>query len=231
MYLVAQQVESQRGSIGTNAVMYRHATTSTPINWESPDLETIASQYPGERVAEHVEIVPGGNSVICYLDVAARDGVPHDKVNTALETLASQIEAGTSVARLHGEVAAEFRVTMMRARDGAVTRFIELRDAILRLLQSQDEEAAQPSRGHRLTIRVEKEVDHWRYSLEPQDRDRVPALVTSVTVPFDVADDFSAMYGDLLPHAAEWVTGLSRRQLMELGGVRFVGEISGQWPE
>lgn len=230
MYLVAQQVESPRGSIGTNVVMYRHATTPAPINWESPDLEAIASQYPGERVAQHVEVVPGGNSVICYLDVAAHDAVSHQKINAALDALSSQVQEGTSGAALHGEVAVEFRVTMMRARNGVVARFIELRDAMLHLLEHQNE-AAQPLHAQRLTIRVEKNIDHWRYSLEPQDRDRVPAIVTSVTVPFDVADDFGAMYGDLLPHAAEWVTGLSRSQLLKLGGVRFIGEIDRRWPE
>lgn len=229
MYLVAQQVQSPRGSIGTNAVMYHHTLTSAPINWKSPDLEAIASRYPGERIAQHVEVPPGGNSVICYLDVAAHDQIPHSKINAALDELALLIEAGTPVAKLHGEVAVEFRVAMIRALDEAPTLFIELRQAILQLLEHQHD-IAQPSHAQPLTIRVEKDAQRWRFSLEPHDRSRVPTIATSVTVPFDVADDFQALHGELHPHVAEWVTGLSREQILKLGGVRFVGEINQQWP-
>lgn len=230
MYLVAQQVQSPRGSVGTNAVMYQHAAVTAPIDWDAPDLDTIASQYPGERIAQHVEVAPGWNSVVCYLDVAARDQISRSRISAALDELSAQITIGTPVAALHGEVAVEFRVTMMRARNEAPTRFAELRDAILDLLDHQHE-TPQPSHAQALTIRVELDAQRWRFSLEPQDRPRVPALATSVTVPLDIADDFRALYGDLYPHVAEWVTGLSREQILELGGVRFVGEINRQWPE
>lgn len=229
MYLVAQRVHSPRGNFGTNAVMYRHAAAITPINWENPDLGLIASQYPGERVAQHVGVAPGGNAVVCYLDVAARDESPRSQISAALDELSTRIGIGTRFAELHGPVTAEFRITM-GASDEAPVRFAELREAMLSLFDHQHE-LVQPTSRQPLTIKVEMDDQRWRFSLEPRDRSRVPALVTSITVALDVANDFRTIHGELYPHVSEWVTGLSREQILELGGVRFVGQINRQWPE
>lgn len=229
MYLVAQRVLSPRGNSGTNVVMYRHATTPTPISWDDPDLRVIASQYPGERVAQHVEIAPGGNAVVCYLDIAVLDDASRSQISAALDVLSTRIGIGTRFAELHGPVTGEFRITM-GASDEAPTRFAELRDAMLSLFDHQHD-LAQPAHAQPLTIRVEVDDQRWQFSLESRDRSRVTSLVTPVTIPLDVADEFRALHGDLYPHVAEWVTGLSLEQILELGGVRFVGAINRQWPE
>jgi len=209
--------------------MYRHTPVTTPIDWNSPDLAVIASQYPGERVAQHVEVAPGGNAVVCYLDVAARDEAPRSQINAVLDELSTRVGIGSRFAELHGPVTAEFKITM-GAADEAPTRFSELRDAILYLFDHQHD-LSQPVHAQPLTINVEVDDQRWRFSLESRDRSRVTALATTVTIPLDVADDFRTLHGDLYPHVAEWVTGLSLEQILELGGVRFVGAVNRQWPE
>ena len=229
MYLVAQTVQSPRGSTGTNVVMYRHHGQAAPIDWADPDLHTISSAHPGERVAEHVEVAPGGNAVVCYLDIAARDDITRAEIQSALDQLVKDIASNARCAALRGKVAAEFRITMGPA-DQALEHFTNLRAALLRLFDDPHQ-AARGLDAERLRIRVEVDEHRWRFTLDPNDRSRAPALVTSVTIPIDVADDFRELHGALEPHAAEWVTGLSREEILRRGGVQFVGAIARRWPE
>ncbi|HET7505272.1 MAG TPA: hypothetical protein VFK02_29840 [Kofleriaceae bacterium] len=168
--------------------------------------------------------------MICYLDIAARDGVPMARIEAALDKIATQISATTPSATLAGEIAVEFRVTMLRAHEQAPILFDTLRATIRQLL---NEPRDVPGRAQvtPLRIRVEKDDRCWRFSLDPSDRDRVRTEAATLTVPHDVADDLSMLYGDLFSHVAEWLTGLSREQILELGGVRFEGSINRTWPE
>ncbi len=70
MYLTAQRVEGRAGE-GINA--YRHETVlSLPVDWEAVDQGELSLESPSRRL---VELPPGGNSVLSYLDVVGGDAV------------------------------------------------------------------------------------------------------------------------------------------------------------
>src|SRR5262249_46162522 len=88
MYLTAQRVYSvTRKKTGINAFLYRHGAEVVPgMSWDRPVVETIADEHIGTRGPEHVEIAPGGNRVVSFVDIVAADGTPVERVEDAIRT-------------------------------------------------------------------------------------------------------------------------------------------------
>lgn len=77
----------------------------------------------------------------------------------------------------------------------------------------------------------------WHFALSPESKARLDSVLkeegsVSVTVPFDVADDFRRLYGELYPFVVEWVTHSSKDELARLGGVRVLhgNDCVWKWP-
>lgn len=71
MYLAAQRVRSGSRT-GINAFLYRHPPGEIP--WRDP--ARVVEQMPGELVSQDIEMPPGGNEVLSFLDVVAGEAVP-----------------------------------------------------------------------------------------------------------------------------------------------------------
>ncbi|MBW2736304.1 MAG: hypothetical protein JRH20_28280 [Deltaproteobacteria bacterium] len=195
-------------------------------------MEKIANSNPGQRIAESVEVAPGGNSVEYYLDVVAPDDVSLEAIVAVLDEVESQVGLGAPAAYRSGSVAARFFINLGFVPN-AVDAFRELRQRALTLFASP---AASPWLSlEPLLIQVRHEGAAWCFSLSDLDRQRLPVAQGSrgnVVVPNEVADDFRRMHGELYPHVAEWLTGLDRDALLALGGVRFSegADIVWEWP-
>lgn len=71
MKLSAQRVMTAAGAAGVNAFCYLHG----PIVWlGQPPAEVTTSQ--GRLVNSRIQVRPGGNTVLSYLDIVAPDGTP-----------------------------------------------------------------------------------------------------------------------------------------------------------
>jgi len=174
-------------------------------------------------------IAPGGNRVESFLDIACPDGTAPAAVEAAV-AVARARAGGERVAIEHAGVAVEFSVTVGTPDPGAA--LAELWDAARALLVGRPAppwNAAPP-----LEIVVAHDEEGWTYQLTDASLGRLPeaAAPARVGVPFDVADDLRRLHGNLYPFVAEWVTGLSREEVMALGGARFVenGRLVSQWP-
>ncbi|MGC3999909.1 MAG: hypothetical protein QM767_21705 [Anaeromyxobacter sp.] len=237
MYLTAHRVFSRaRGRHGVNAFRYEHGAQRVDgISWNHPDLDLIATQHPGQLVADDVEVAPGGNEVLSYLDVAARDEVSDDQVRAALEGFASQVrgasashetEDGIGIrywasAGLEGQERDEFHALRVRAlallgRRGSEWRTREPLRIVVRLgaedftatLDAASATRAERARGH--------PTPHERVTVSWEAELGVEALVPHLTLELAVV-----------------LTRLSADVLLSLGGVRFVaedGRTLGEWP-
>ena len=111
MFLTAHRVRSPDGRQGINAFFYLHGDSPAPgMAWDSPNLnvEMIAEKYPGKFVDQEVAIVPGGNSVLSYLDIVAPDGERLARVREALQELEGHLGTGVPVKRALGLMGIRF---------------------------------------------------------------------------------------------------------------------------
>lgn len=235
MYLTAQRVRSPRGVIGINSARFTHGSDEVRIDWDRPDMRSIALNHPGQRVTEHVEVAPGFNSVECFLDVAAKDGTDQASIVGALDEVQRRIGSSIHISVLTGaKVASQFSI-ILGAAVLAPGWFRNLRDSVLAIL----EQGTSPwEKLTPVTVIVEEDSKGFHYALASEDQQRVRmaaspnTIAATVNIPFEVAQSFREIHGELYPHASEWVTGLTREQLLALGGVRFVyrGKILWEWP-
>lgn len=220
MYLVAQRVRSVHGMTGINSTRYEH--TEGEVDWARPDVfEFVTTQTPGRRVAQELVVPPGGNAVLSYLDILSPSPLHQDRIDEIINRVVAECRVRERARLVGPSWWTEYLVPASSPdREGEVQA---LRAPLLRVATSIDEVHAPP-----LSIVVRSDGEGWTFELDETSILRVPrdpggqARAHRVRVPFDVADDFRAIHGALYPHVAEWLTGLQREELADLGGIEFV---------
>ncbi len=241
MYITAMGVRGSGGE-GVNTFRYEHGELSIPgMSWEKPDLPRIASQEPGDLVAERVEVAPGGNDVLCFLDIAAADSVSLEQVEAALDWLEAEVECNPASDQIRREAHPVPVWVRTGRRDGEslIEVFRELRSHVMALLAG----GRRSPRPKPLIIHRRSVPDGHTYELEEKSLKRVQSQhqskqdvyqPTKLQVGMDVGLDFALMHGPILSHVAAAVTGLDRTDILDLGGVVFVdgqtGELIKRWP-
>lgn len=90
MYLTAQRVVSARGQRGVNVYEYLHGGET----WDQPlPRNLLPERNPGALNRQWLEIPPGGNAVISYLDVVVPDAVPQEVIARWLAVLKHVVRA------------------------------------------------------------------------------------------------------------------------------------------
>jgi len=236
MYLSAQRVRSPRGARGINIAIYRHGGADfSAESWALPAAELlrrVTEEQPGKRWIERVDVAPGGNSVESFLDLVAPDDTPADALDQAIAALRPQAVASTRAHGRFGEVTAAFAVNLGELDIASV--FDEIAGAALALYRQPTLPAWHALEP--LVIAVTHDDDGWSFALEAQSAERVRAASgqpARAHVRYEVADAFRQVHGKLYPWVGQWVTNLSREQLLVLGGTRIVadGKIVDEWPK
>ncbi len=73
MYLTAQRVRSAAGAEALHAFLHLHDVPGADPFPDNP--LSVPHEHPGQLVASHTPIPPGGNRVLAYLDIVAPDVV------------------------------------------------------------------------------------------------------------------------------------------------------------
>lgn len=243
MFLTAQRVHSLAPEkTGVNAFLYRHGAQTIPgMSWEHPVVERVADQYVGTRGPEHIEIAPGGNRVLSYLDVVAADDTPPADVEAALREFgATFVTEELPASRTLGRVAIRFGAQLglyERARD----EFDEIAARALELLRNPSEPAwrsAEPldvdvtHEGGKdvFTLRGESVPRVWRACEEANAN--APAF--RACVPTQTRTSLEAIHADVYLFVVPEITGLDLEHVAALGGVRFhdaaTGDVLREWP-
>ncbi|MBI5480560.1 MAG: hypothetical protein HY906_17010 [Deltaproteobacteria bacterium] len=235
LYLTAQRVvSSETGRTGINAFRYANAAVRS--------FEFLQTSDVGVLEAQVIEVPPGGNDILCYIDVLAPDGTPPAGIKPVLEALGQ----GWSKGRRGTAEVDDVRALFVPGRAPAEAAREEL-DALVRgLLAVADAAPSQPPTEARpITILVSARPDGLRYALSPESAQRLRRLngpdwrQVSVTVADDVAADFARVaqpaFGELNRSLVRTLTGVDVLRLhSEFGGVRFVEQASGktlwEWP-
>ncbi len=95
MYAAAHRVVHRDGRTGINAFLHHHGPQ---FSWPAAPW-TLPETNPGDLVRERIEVPPGGNRVLSYLDVLAPDDATPAEIDVALTGLWLELvadEAGPS---------------------------------------------------------------------------------------------------------------------------------------
>lgn len=235
MYITAMGVRGSGGE-GINTFRYEHGALSLPgMSWENPDLPRIASHDPGQLVAERVQVAPGGNDILCFLDLAAADSVSLDEIRAALDWLEAEVRAhpaSDQIRRDEHPVPVWLRITRPDGQS-LLEVFRKLRSSLMALLAG----GPQSPQSKPLIIHRRSVPDGHIYELEEASLKRVQShhrsrqgvyQPTKLHVGQDVGLDFALMHGPILSHVAAAVTGLDRTDILELGGVAFIDDPTGK---
>lgn len=230
MYLTAHHVRARDGATGINAFLGSHAEPTPGIDWATPDISAIADARPGRAVLQSLEVKPGGNAVLSFLDVAAPDGTSPGFIADSLRLFEHYVAEGPLPARWSSRhVALRFGANL-GLEPLRVAEFRRLRTRALMLLGVSDESKLRraPTRLMApLRITVDRDRDGASYQLDEPSAIRVlqvrPDLsaTTRIRVSDDTHDAFRALVGELHPHIAMSLTGLTESQLARLGGVEL----------
>lgn len=235
MYLSAQRVRAPRGTTGINVALYLHSDTDLDVDvWALPAgqlMELITSRHPGRLATSKVEVKPGGNSILAFIDVAAPDGTAAAEVRSALQALRAPSLADLRATVRVGNATASFSANL--GLEDVSAAYDELARAALALYANPAPPPwlALPA----LVIEVQNDDNGWLFRLDEHSATRVVEAggqPARVRIRREVADDFRKLYGHLYPHAAQWVTNLSGEALLALGGARFVhgDQAVAEWP-
>lgn len=239
MYATAQRVRRE-GRDGINAFVFSHASEAFGnIDWEHPDLPLIAREHPGDRRAERVDITPGGNQVLSFLDVVARDDTPIDRIRSAVSAVGSRVTQTGHPERTEGAIPVWFNFAPTE-RPRLHEVFNALSRSLVELLEGSGSVAELPT-----PIRILRTMDDdgsCFYQVDSRDLSRVQAAIdpsavirpARIHVGQDVVPAFEAIHGPILSHVILAVTALEMDKLRELGGYEVIdgrtGVVLRRWP-
>lgn len=96
MYVTAHRVTRRdTGETGVNAFLHLHGAQDPKIKstWTHADVDRVAYENPGTICRQLVELAPGGNAVMSYLDVVAADSTKPDQIVEAVRQFGGKIES------------------------------------------------------------------------------------------------------------------------------------------
>lgn len=234
MYATAQRVRTPGGQVGINVLVYHHGDRPVPRRDSHFDVGRVMQEDPGELVMQQLQVARGGNEVLSYVDVVGDDGASMLQVQRALDGIAHTLPSDLPEVCPGAQVSAVFGAVLGLPRSFMSEEFQELRQGLEWVLFHTPE----PRRW--LDILVRTTPDSLVFALTAASVARISEIradirvTPSIAVPLVVADDFRKLHGNLRPHLASLLTRLDERDVIALGGVRFVsedGELLARWPD
>jgi hypothetical protein len=229
--LTAHHVKARDGSAGVNAYFSRHSQADElRIDWNRLDIAQIVDEIGGETLVQSIEVQPGGNSVLSYLDVVAPGNTDPGFIADSLRVFEYYVKEGRFPAAMAmPRIGLRFGVISGLQRL-AVAEFRRLRAHVLLLLGVTSQSKVRqlvPSASGPIRVMVTRDKGGEIYALTRESEKRVSAVrpefaPVRVHLSNDNRDDFRASVGELYDLVVTNLTGLSSAQIRQLGGVEVV---------
>ncbi|WP_437317597.1 hypothetical protein [Sorangium sp. So ce385] len=242
MYLTAQHVYSiAKRKSGINAFMYRHGAGAVPgMSWARPVVEPVADEHVGTRGPEHVEIAPGGNRVLSFVDIVTADDTPIEQVQDAIRTFGATFSPERlPVSTTIGAVAIRFGAQSGLAQGQAHAEFAQIAARALDLLRNPREPAWRTQEP--LEVDVEQTVEGLRFTLRLEAKRRLAAIhgaewaAPRISISHDNREAFELAHGDVFKNFVPILANLDIERVADLGGMRFyranTNDVIAEWPQ
>jgi hypothetical protein len=117
---------------GINAFLHTHDHDDS-LDWDNPDVRRIAEIKTGTLVDKSIEVKPGMNRVLSYLDVATKDEWKHH-VAEALDAFERDISAELPLVKVIDRVAIRFDAQAGLPPSELLQEFQALKERVAELL-------------------------------------------------------------------------------------------------
>ena len=245
MYLTAHRVRRKKGNkaeVGINAFLHRHSQSDLPSDFQFDNkeiVEQIANNNTGKLVAESTDLVPGGSSVLSFLDIVGGEDLGKERIQDFLDQMELDIEGiHASIIKPAPDLAVRFGIAY--GLNGRETREYRALTERAMLLFESPEPPKWRSENPWIVIDRKKTDIQETFSLSSEAADNLRQMHNEPWVPKRISVEpgtkivFESMYGDLIQHIAPVITGLTLEQIAAQGGL-ILNDLSGQkkikWPE
>ena len=248
MYLTAHRVRQMKGEgfkIGIDAFLHQHEEHELPENMQEDNsiVDQIANQNPGTLIAESVDLVPGGNAVLSFVDIVGKENLDQEYIQGFLDQKERDIEHHFQEKHVpftdsNRDIAVQFGVSY-GLRGQEVREYKALTERAIRLLESPE-----PPRWRTGNpwIVIYRNIFHNQetFSLSPDTVEKLRQMHDELGVPKRVSIDhrtqgeFEFMHGDLISNIAPILTDLTLEQIAIQGGLILHDQSTQRkikWPE
>jgi hypothetical protein len=248
MYLSAHRVrriKGERAKVGVNVFLHQHEEHDLPENLKDDNsiVDQIANQNPGKLIAESVDLVPGSNAVLSFVDVVGKEGLDKEPIRDFLHQKEHDIERHFREKQepftdSRQDIAVKFGISY-GLRGQEVREYKALAERAIRLFESREPPRW---RTEKPWIVIQREIceNQQRFSLTPGTAEKLQQIhgetwiSSRVSIDRHAKQNLELMHGDLIQHIAPILTGLTLEQIAIQGGLMlhdptFKKKI--KWPE
>lgn len=249
MYLTAQRIQRIKGKevdvgidVGINAFLYRHEAGDLPedTRFDEKDIvEQITQQNLGKLVAESIDLVPGGNSGISFVDIVGRESLDKERIREFLDQMEPDIEGlNHPITKSAPDIAVKFAIPL-GLQGNEIREYKALTERAVRLFESPE-----PPKWRTETpwIVICRKVSGFEevFSVEPETAEKLKQLhgaswvSARLSIEHHIKWNLELMHGDLINHIAPILTNLSLEQIATQGGLILRDQLQHKkikWPE
>lgn len=248
MYLSAHRVRritGKRANVGINTFLYQHDAHEIPeeIGKDKGIIELIANENPGKLIAESVDIVPGNNAVLSYVDIVGREGLDKVSIREFLHQKEQDVDRHFKETQVPftdsvHDIVIKFGISY-GLRGQEVREYKALAERAIGLFESRE-----PPRWRTETpwIVIEREMcdDQERFSLATETAERLREIheenwaSSRISIDRQTKCNFEFTHSDLIQHVAPILTELTLEQIAAQGGMILHDpsiEKKIKWPE
>ena len=240
MYLTAQRilrVKDKKG--GINAFLYQHGKHDLPPNAQFSNVDWITNQYPGKLIAESVDLVPGGNAVLSFIDIVGKEGLDKECIQQFLDQMECSVkDIHTPITKSAPDLAVKFGITV-GLHGHEVREYKALTERVMHLFESRE-----PPRWRTGNpwIVIHRNISHNQetFSLSSETAEKLKQIhdeswnSSRVSIDRDTKDNVELLHGDLIQHIAPVLTDLTLEQIAAQGGLILCDSLTKKkikWPE
>lgn len=248
MYLTTHRVRRIRGEkveVGINAFLHQHKAHELPEDMQDNKniIDQITYENPGKLIAESVDLVPGGNSVLSFVDIVGKEGLDQEYIQDFLDQMESDIEdhfqdSYVPITKSVRDIAVRFRITY-GLNGNEVREYKALKERAILLFESRE---PLRWRSENPWIVIHRNISHNQetFSLSPETAQKLKQMhdelgvLKRVSIDHRTKGDFESMNGDLIQHIAPILTDLTLEQIAVQGGLILCDSLTQKkikWPE
>ena len=240
MYLTAQRIlriKDKKG--GINAFLHQHGKHDLPPNAQFSNVDWITNQYPGKLIAESVDLVPGGNAVLSFIDIVGKEDLDKECIQHFLDQMECSVKnIHTPITKSAPDLAVKFGITL-GLKGQEVREYKTLKERAMRLLESP-EPPKWRSENPWIVICCESSDYQRTFSVSPETAKKLKQIhgetweSVGVSIDRHTKHNVELIHGDLIQYIAPMLTDLTLEQIAVQGGLVLYNPATKKkikWPE
>lgn len=230
MYLTAhrvRQIKGEKAKVGINAFLHRHRESDLPEDMrfdEAEIVDQIANNNTGKLVAESVDLVPGGSSVLSFLDIVGSEHLHRERIQEFIDQMEHETKGiHHPITKSAPDMAIKFGIAY--GLQGHETREYRALAERAMLLFESPEPPKWRSENPWIEIHCDSSDCQQTFSLSPVTVEKLQQIHDESWVPLrrvsaehHAKKNFEFIHGDLIQHIAPILTDLTLEQIASQGG-------------